>query len=253
MRIPFIVGNWKMNKTADEALQFIDDVSEHLPDPKKIQSAIAAPALFLQSMAQKAQDTPLDIIGENCFYEQFGAYTGETSPTALKKIGVPYVILGHSERRLYFHESDEMINKKVFAAIDAGLKPIVCCDETMGREAAGDTIHWVVSQIIADLRGLSDDQVGQISVAYEPSWAIGTGKSASADQAEEGCYLIRQTIADVYSDELADKIRVLYGGSVSPDNIDELMAKPNIDGVLVGNASLDAEAFIKLANFEIKD
>lgn len=250
MRKPFIAGNWKMNKTADQALQFIDDVADKLPPRSQVQSAIAAPALFLQGMQNRAQETNLDIIGENCFYEDFGAYTGETSPVALKQLGVNYVILGHSERRLYFHETDELINQKVHGAIGAGLNPIVCCDETMGRQAAGDKIHWVVSQIMADLRGLTDEEVQRVTIAYEPSWAIGTGTSASSDQAEEGCYLIRQTIADVYNDELANQIRVLYGGSVNPDNIKELMGKDNIDGALVGNASLDADSFLQLVNYQ---
>jgi triosephosphate isomerase len=249
MRVPFIVGNWKMNKVVGEAVDFIQQVSADLPDPKKVETGIAAPSLFLQSMVEAAKDTPLQIIGENCFYEDFGAYTGEDSPAALKDLGVGHVILGHSERRLYFHESDELINKKVHSALENGLDPIICCDETMGRKATGEKIHWVVSQIIADLRGLDETQMAHVSVAYEPSWAIGTGQSASSEQAEEGCYLIRQTIADVYSDELANNIRVLYGGSVKPDNIDEIMAKDNIDGVLVGNASLDPESFIKLANY----
>lgn len=249
MRIPFVVGNWKMNKTADEALDFIQAVQGQLPDPQQVETGIAAPDLFLQSMVKAASETPLQIIGENCFYENEGAYTGETSPMAMKKLGVQRVILGHSERRLYFHETDELINKKVLAAINNGMDPIICCDETMGRQAAGDKIHWVVSQVIADLRGLTEDQVKHVCVAYEPSWAIGTGQSASSEQAEEGCYLIRQTIADVYNDDLASDIRVLYGGSVNPENISELMAKNNIDGVLVGNASLDAESFIKLANY----
>lgn len=250
MRTPFIAGNWKMNKTADEAREFVEAVLPKLPPKDQVQSAVAAPALFLQSMADQAKSSALDIIGENCFYEDFGAYTGETSPIALKQLGVNYVILGHSERRLYFHETDEIINKKVHGAIRAGLDPIVCCDETMGRQAAGDKIHWVVSQIMADLRGLSETEVKRVTIAYEPSWAIGTGTSASSEQAEEGCYLIRQTIADVYNDDLANQIRVLYGGSVNPDNIGELMAKDNIDGALVGNASLDAQSFLQLVNYQ---
>lgn len=250
MRIPFIAGNWKMNKTAKESIDFVHAVYDNLPDPAQVESAVAAPALVLQSMVAAAKGSPLRIVGENCFYENEGAYTGEISPAVLKEIGVNYVILGHSERRLYFHESDELINKKVIAAIDNQLSPIVCCDETMGRQAAGDKIHWVVSQIMADLRGLTEEQMKTVTVAYEPSWAIGTGQSASSDQAEEGCYLIRQTIADIYNDELANHIRVLYGGSVKPDNIAEIMAKPNIDGVLVGNASLEAESFLQLANYQ---
>lgn len=250
MRVPFIAGNWKMNKTARESIDFVQEVADKLPAPAEVETAVAAPALVLQSMVAAAAGTPLRIVGENCFYENEGAYTGEISPAVLKEIGVNYVILGHSERRLYFHESDEVINKKVLAAIDNNLLPIVCCDETMGRQAAGDKIHWFVSQIMADLRGLTEEQMKTVTVAYEPSWAIGTGQSASSAQAEEGCYLIRQTIADIYNDELANHIRVLYGGSVKPGNIAEIMAKPNIDGVLVGNASLEADSFLKLANYQ---
>jgi len=250
MRTPFVVGNWKMNKTAAEAIQFVQEVAEGLPSQSIVESAVAVSPLYLQSMVTAAKDCPLEIMGENIFYEQSGAYTGEVSPQVLKEVGANYVLLGHSERRMYFHESDEIINRKVMAALEVGLKPIICCDETMGRQATGDQIHWVVSQILTDLRGLTDEQMKQIAIAYEPSWAIGTGTSATAEQAEEGCYLIRQTVADIYNDEIANEIRVLYGGSVNPDNIADLMAKQDIDGVLVGNASLQSDSFLKLVNYQ---
>ena len=250
MRTPFIVGNWKMNKTAAEAIEFVHAVADELPAATKVESAVAVSPLYVQAMAEAAKGSPLEIMGENIFYEQAGAYTGEVSPQVLKEVGANYVLLGHSERRMYFHESDEIINRKVFAALKAGLKPIICCDETMGRQAAGDKIHWVVSQILTDLRGLTDEQMKLISIAYEPSWAIGTGKSATAEQAEEGCYLLRQTVADIYNDEIANGIRVLYGGSVNPSNIADLMDRHDIDGVLVGNASLDPDSFLKLVNYK---
>ncbi len=165
-------------------------------------------------------------------------------------MGIPYVIVGHSERRSYFGETDDVINRKVHAVYRNHMTPILCCDETMGRLEAGEKIHWVVSQVTGALKGVSDELARQLIIAYEPSWAIGSGKSASADQAEEGCYLIRQTIADIYGDAVADQMRVLYGGSVNPDNIAEIMAKPNIDGVLAGGASLKAETFLQLAHYQ---
>ncbi|MTV82448.1 triose-phosphate isomerase [Secundilactobacillus folii] len=250
MRIPLIAGNWKMNKSIEDARSFMQAVSDRLPEPAQIETAIAAPAILLETMLEMNSANHLRIGAENCYYEDSGAFTGETSPLALSEMGIPYVIVGHSERRSYFNETDDIINRKVHAVYRNHMTPILCCDETMGRLEAGEKIHWVVSQVTGALKDISDDLARQLVIAYEPSWAIGSGKSASADQAEEGCYLIRQTIADIYGDDVANQMRVLYGGSVNPDNISEIMAKPNIDGVLAGGASLDAKTFLQLVNYQ---
>lgn len=248
MRIPIIAGNWKMNKDVQEAVDFIKHVKADLPPANQLETALAGPTLCLVPMVKAALGSPLKVMAENCYYKNRGAYTGETSPAALAQAGIHHVILGHSERRNYFCETDEIINKKVKAALDNGLCPIVCCDDTMGRRVAGKKVHWVVSRILADLQGLTEEEIGRVTVAYEPSWAIGTGESADPDQAAEGCYLIRQTISDMYGDELANKVRILYGGSVTTTNINALMAKEDVDGVLVGTASLDPVTFLQLVH-----
>lgn len=250
MRIPLIAGNWKMNKSVDEARSFMQIVSDQLPEPDQVETAIAAPAILLETMIEANGADRLKIGAENCYYEDAGAFTGEISPLALSEMGIPYVIVGHSERRSYFNETDDIINRKVHAVYRNHMTPILCCDETMGRLEAGEKIHWVVSQVTGALKGVSEDLARQLVIAYEPSWAIGSGKSASADQAEEGCYLIRQTVADLYGDDVANEMRVLYGGSVNPENISQIMAKQNIDGVLAGGASLDPETFLQLVRYQ---
>ena len=193
--------------------------------------------------------SPLKLMAENCYYKDAGAYTGETSPYALYQAGIHHVILGHSERRNYFHEDDALINKKVAAALRNGLCPIVCCDDTMGRRVADDDkVHWVVARILADLQGLSPANIRKVTIAYEPNWAIGSGQSADPNQAAEGCYLIRQTISDMYGDAVANDVRILYGGSVTPDNVTAMMNQQDIDGVLVGADSLDARTFLEIVN-----
>ncbi|KRK37490.1 triosephosphate isomerase [Levilactobacillus parabrevis ATCC 53295] len=239
-----------MNKSVTEARHFIEAVQGKLPTADTVETAIAAPALFLQTMLDANQDDVLKIAAEACYYEDEGAYTGETSPKALHEMGIPYTIVGHSERRRYFNETDDVINRKVLAVLRNGMTPIVCCDETMGRRETGEKIHWVVNQVSAALKGVSAEDAAKIVIAYEPSWAIGSGNSASSDQAEDGCYLIRQTLADIYSDEVANGVRVLYGGSVRPDNIAGLMTRGNVDGVLAGGSSLEEQSFIQLANYQ---
>ena len=248
MRSPIVAGNWKMNKTVEEAVEFVNQINNHLPNPDVQETVLAAPTIALVPMVKAAAGTPLKIAAENCYYQDAGAFTGETSPTTLYSAGIHHVILGHSERRKLFNETDHLINLKVHAALDAGLCPIVCCDETMGRRVAGKKVHWVVSRILADLKDLKPENVDKVTIAYEPSWAIGTGESMDPDQAEEGCYLIRQTIADMYGDTIANNVRILYGGSVNSDNINQLMASQDIDGVLAGGASLDPQSFLKLVN-----
>ncbi|MBM7544657.1 triose-phosphate isomerase [Periweissella beninensis] len=249
MRIPFVAANWKMNKTLPEALEFLNAIRGQLPPESEVESLICAQSLFLSQMLFATSDQPLKIGAENVYWKDSGAYTGETSPKALASLGVDYVIIGHSERRKYFRETDEMINNKVQAVLKNNMLPIICVDETMGQREANEKVHWVVSQVIEALKGVSPEEAQKITIAYEPSWAIGTA-AATAKQAEDGCYLIRQTIADMFSDECAEQVRILYGGSVKPNNQAELMAMPNIDGVLVGDASLDPAIFLKLVNYQ---
>ena len=246
MRKPIIAGNWKMNKTASEAKAFAQAVKNSLPSNEKVDSVIGSPALFLETLVSEAKGTELQIAAQNCYWENAGAFTGETSPAALADLGVQYVIIGHSERRDYFHETDEEINKKAKAIFANGMTPILCCGESLETYEAGQTAAWIEGQITKGLADLSAEQVSSIVIAYEPIWAIGTGKSADANIADEICGVVRSTVEKLYGSEVAQKVRIQYGGSVKPENIAEYMAKENVDGALVGGASLQPESFLKL-------
>ncbi|MCK1994394.1 triose-phosphate isomerase [Peribacillus muralis] len=246
MRKPIIAGNWKMNKTLSEATAFLEEVSNLIPKQDVIDTVVCAPALFLDQLVQAAKDTDVKIGAQNMHFEENGAFTGEISPIALADLGVSYVILGHSERREMFNETDEAVNKKAHAAFANQITPIVCCGETLEQREAGETNDFVGSQIEKGLAGLSDEQLKQTVIAYEPIWAIGTGKSSSAQDANEVCAHIRSVVADKFSNEAAAAIRIQYGGSVKPENIKEYMAQPDIDGALVGGASLKTDSFIQL-------
>ncbi|MGE6718793.1 triose-phosphate isomerase [Peribacillus frigoritolerans] len=246
MRKPIIAGNWKMNKTLSEATAFLEEVSNLIPKQDVIDTVVCAPALFLEQLVQAAKGTDVKIGAQNMHFEESGAFTGEISPIALADLGVSYVILGHSERREMFNETDEAVNKKAHAAFAHQLTPIVCCGETLEQREAGETNDFVGSQIEKGLAGLSDDQLKQAVIAYEPIWAIGTGKSSSAQDANEVCAHIRSVVADKFSNEAAAAIRIQYGGSVKPENIKEYMAQPDIDGALVGGASLKSDSFLQL-------
>ncbi|MER1934703.1 MAG: triose-phosphate isomerase [Priestia megaterium] len=246
MRKPIIAGNWKMNKTASEALAFVEAVKANVPSPTVVDSVVGAPTLFLQELVNAAKGTDLKIAAQNSYFENSGAFTGETSPAALNDIGVDYVIIGHSERREYFHETDEDINKKAHAIFNNGMTPIICCGETLEQREAGQTNEWVSGQIKAAIKGLTEEQVAQSVLAYEPIWAIGTGKSSTSKDANDTCAVVRQTIAEEVSQEAADAVRIQYGGSVKPENIAEYMAQSDIDGALVGGASLETESFLAL-------
>lgn len=246
MRKPIIAGNWKMNKTVSEARDFAEAVKNKIPSNDVVDSVIGAPTLFLTDLVEIAKGTDLKIAAQNCYFEDNGAFTGETSPAALEDLGVDYVIIGHSERREYFHETDEDINKKAKAIIAHNMTPIVCCGESLETYEAGKTAEWIKGQITAALEGLTADQVSNLVIAYEPIWAIGTGKSADATIADDICGVVRQTVADLYSDDVAGKVRIQYGGSVKPENIAEYMAKENVDGALVGGASLQPDSFLAL-------
>ncbi|KAF1305248.1 triose-phosphate isomerase [Enterococcus saccharolyticus] len=246
MRKPIIAGNWKMNLTASEAKAFAEAVKNNIPGNDKVDSVIGSPALFLETLVDAAKGTDLKISAQNCYWENSGAFTGETSPAALADLGVDYVIIGHSERREYFHETDEEINKKAKAIFANGMTPILCCGESLETYEAEKTAEWIEGQITAGLAGLSDEQVSNLVIAYEPIWAIGTGKSADATIADTICGVVRQTVEKLYGGEVAAKVRIQYGGSVKPENIAEYMAKENVDGALVGGASLQPESFLAL-------
>ena len=246
MRKPIIAGNWKMNKTASEAKAFAQAVKNSLPSNEKVDSVIGSPALFLETLVSEAKGTELQIAAQNCYWENAGAFTGETSPAALADLGVQYVIIGHSERRDYFHETDEEINEKAKAIFANGMTPILCCGESLETYEAGQTAAWIEGQITKGLADLSAEQVSSMVIAYEPIWAIGTGKSADANIADEICGVVRSTVEKLYGSEVAQKVRIQYGGSVKPENIAEYMAKENVDGALVGGASLQPESFLKL-------
>ncbi len=249
VRTPIIAGNWKMNMNPEQTAEFVKAVKDKLPKATEVESVIAAPAVDLPALLENAKGSELKVAAENCYFEDEGAFTGETSPKVLKEMGVDYVIIGHSERRDYFHETDEDINKKAHAIFNNGMTPIVCCGESLETREAGKAEEWVQAQVKAALKDLTAEQVSNLVIAYEPIWAIGTGKTATSDQAEEICAVVRKTVADLYDQDVADKVRIQYGGSVKPANVKELMAKPNIDGGLVGGASLVPESYLELVNF----
>lgn len=243
MRKPIIVGNWKMFKTRDEALSFIYAVNDKMPSIDKVDTVVCAPFVVLRCLV-KRQGANLKIGAQNMHFEEHGAYTGEVAPEMLTSIGVTYVIIGHSERRAMFNETDESVNKKLHAAFSHGLTPILCVGEHLEERESGKTEEVIKNQLVQDLSGLSKADVKELVIAYEPIWAIGTGKTATAEVADETCGFIRQTVAELYDNETAEAMRIQYGGSVKVNNIEELMKKPNIDGALIGGASLIPEDFI---------
>ncbi|SJZ36179.1 triosephosphate isomerase [Pilibacter termitis] len=249
MRKPIIAGNWKMNKTLAEAQAFVEAVKNNIPSKELVDTVIGSPALFLASMNELRQGTDLQLSAQNSYFENAGAFTGETSPAAIADLGIEYIIIGHSERREYFHETDEDINKKAKAIIANGVTPIICCGESLETFEAGKTAEWVEGQITAALKDLTAEQVSNLVIAYEPIWAIGTGKSATAEIADDTCGVVRTTVEKLYGKEVSEKVRVQYGGSVKPENVAEYMSKENVDGALVGGASLDAESFLALLDF----
>lgn len=235
-----------MHKTLPEAVSFVEEVKRLVPPAEQVDSVICAPFLFLDRLVQNVQGSDLKIGAQNMHFEDKGAFTGEISPVALKDIGVTYVIIGHSERREMFAETDETVNKKVHAAFKHGLIPIVCCGETLEQRESGKTNDIVGAQVEKALAGLTAEQAKQAVIAYEPIWAIGTGKSSTAEDANEVCGHIRSVIAKIFSQEVAEAVRIQYGGSVKPENIREFLAQEHIDGALVGGASLDPKSFLQL-------
>jgi triosephosphate isomerase (TIM) len=246
MRKPIIAGNWKMHKTLSEATSFAEEVKNSVPTSDRVESVICAPALFLNSLVEATKGTEVAIGAQTMHFEEQGAFTGETSPKALADLGVKYVIIGHSERREMFNETDETVNKKTLAAFKYNLLPIVCVGETLEQRENGETMQLVGDQVKKALTGLSAEQVKQTVIAYEPIWAIGTGKSSTSQDANEVCALIRKVVAEQFSQDAAEALRIQYGGSVKPGNIKEYMAQSDIDGALVGGASLEAQSFLEL-------
>ncbi|MBF0705698.1 MULTISPECIES: triose-phosphate isomerase [Bacillales] len=246
MRKPIIAGNWKMNKTLTETKSFVDEVKGLIPNGDRVDSVVCAPALFLDYLTDELEGTALQVGAQNMHFEENGAFTGEISPVALNDLGVGYVILGHSERRELFGETDEIVNQKTHSAFKHNLTPIICVGETLEQRESNVTEDVVKGQVQKAIAGLTNEQVAQSVIAYEPIWAIGTGKTATSDQANDVCAFIRGVLKDETSDETANAVRIQYGGSVKPGNIDELMGKSDIDGALVGGASLDAKSFLQL-------
>lgn len=232
-----IAGNWKMNKTPSEAVALVNELKDLVVNDD-VDVVYCVPAIDIVPVVEATKGTNVAIGAENMYFEESGAYTGEISAPMLVDAGVKYVILGHSERRDYFKEDDELLNKKVKKAFEAGLTPILCCGESLEQRESGVTMDWIRLQIKSDLLGVTADQVKKLVIAYEPIWAIGTGKTATSDQAEEVCAGIRALIEEIYDKATADAVRIQYGGSMNAGNAKELLAKPNIDGGLIGGASL---------------
>lgn len=246
MRKPIIAGNWKMNKTLSEAEDFISAVKDNIPSNDVVDAVVGAPNIFTQKLVEWTEGTELEVAAQNSYFEDEGSYTGETSPKALADLGTDYVILGHSERRQLFGETDEDINKKAHAVLNNNMLPIICVGETLEHREAGETEEWVSGQVEKALEGLTADQVKESVLAYEPIWAIGTGETATPEQANETVQVVRGTVEKLFDEETAEAVRIQYGGSVKPANVDELLAQSDIDGALVGGASLEAESFLKL-------
>ena len=242
VRKAVIAGNWKMNKTPAETTEIINAMKPLVKDAD-CSVVLCVPYVDIHAALTAAEGSNIEIGAENCHWEKSGAYTGEISADMLTAMGVKYVITGHSERRQYFGETDITVNKRTLAAVNAGLTAIVCVGETLEQREQGITAELVAMQTKIALGGISKEQLDKIIIAYEPVWAIGTGKTATADQAEEVCAVIRETIAKVYDNEAAEALTIQYGGSMNAANADELVSKVNVDGGLIGGASLKAEDF----------
>ncbi|MBQ1689342.1 MAG: triose-phosphate isomerase [Lachnospiraceae bacterium] len=248
MRKKIIAGNWKMNKTPSEAVALVNELKPLVANDD-VDVVFCVPAIDIIPAMEAAKGSNINIGAENMYFEESGAYTGEISPAMLVDAGVKYVVLGHSERREYFAETDETVNKKVLKAFEHGITPIICCGESLAQRKQGVYLDWIRMQIKIAFQNVTADQAKKAVIAYEPIWAIGTGETATSDQAEEVCGAIRACIAEVYDQATADAIRIQYGGSVNAKTAADLFAKPNIDGGLVGGASLKAE-FGQIVNYK---
>ena len=248
-RVIMAAGNWKMNKTPKEAVEFINGL-KGLVAGSTAEVVVGVPSVCIPGVVEAAKGSNIKTAAQNVHWEANGAFTGEVSCGMLKELGVDYVIIGHSERREYFGETNEMINKKTRAILDAGMLPIVCCGESLTQREQGVTAEHVRYQIKVALLGISADEVSKLVIAYEPIWAIGTGRTATDEQAEEVCAIIRQLLVELYGNDVAEKTRILYGGSVNAGNAKALFGMPNIVGGLVGGASLKLDAFEKIVKHD---
>ena len=246
-RRKIVAGNWKMNMTPSQAVKLVADLKD-LVKSETVDVVYCVPAIDIVPVVEAVKGTNVEVGAENMYVEESGAYTGEIAPAMLVDAGVKYVIIGHSERRDYFKEDDAFLNKKVLKALEHGLTPILCCGESLEQREMGVTMDWIRLQIKSDLVGVTADQVKTMVIAYEPIWAIGTGKTATTEQAQEVCKGIRDCIREMYDDATAEAVRIQYGGSVNAGNAAELFAQPDIDGGLVGGASLKAD-FGKIVNY----
>ena len=240
MRRKIIAGNWKMNMTPSEAVKLVEELKP-LVKNEEADVVFCVPAIDIVPVAEAVKGTNIAVGAENMYFEEKGAYTGEISPAMLTDAGVRYVILGHSERREYFHETSEDVNKKMKKAFEHGITPIMCCGESLEQREQGITLDWIRQQVKVGYQGISPEDAAKSVIAYEPIWAIGTGKTATTEQAEEVCAAIRACIRELYGEAVAEEIRIQYGGSVNAGNAAELFAQPDIDGGLVGGASLKAD------------
>ena len=247
-RKKIIAGNWKMNMTPSEAVELVNTLKPLVANDD-VDVVFCVPAIDIIPVVEAAKGSNIQIGAENMYFEEKGAFTGEISPAMLTDAGVKYVVLGHSERREYFAETSETVNKKMLKAFEHGITPIMCCGETLEQREQGVTMDFIRQQVKVGFQGVTADQAKTAVIAYEPIWAIGTGKTATSDQAQEVCGAIRECVAEIYDQATADSVRIQYGGSVNAGNAAELFAKPDIDGGLVGGASLKAD-FGKIVNYK---
>jgi triosephosphate isomerase len=248
MRHPFIAGNWKMFKTVHDTVVYVKEFRSLVKDIEDVEIVVAPPFTALHASAEAARNSPIGVAAQNLHWEREGAFTGEISGPMIKEAGAEYVIIGHSERRTLFGETDQSVNRKIGAGIAAGLVPIVCIGETLKEREAGETLSVLDRQIKTGFDGITGEQVGALVVAYEPVWAIGTGRTATADQAQEAHAHIRQRLRQWFGAPAADECHVIYGGSVKPDNTKDLISQPDVDGALVGGASLDIKSFFEIVS-----
>jgi triosephosphate isomerase len=248
-RVPFIAGNWKLNKTVAESLALVTEIKNAVASVRDVEVAVAPVFTSLQAVAKRLEGTTIGVAAQDCYFEDSGAWTGQVSVPLLKDVGCTHVIVGHSERRQHFGETDAGVNQKAKAVLKHGLVPIICIGETLQERDANQTLARIGTQLHAALEGIVSDDARKVVLAYEPVWAIGTGRNATPAQAQEVHAFIRKELRSRYG-EVADEVRIQYGGSVKPDNISVLMTEPDIDGALVGGASLTADSFIKLVRYK---
>jgi len=246
MRIPIIAGNWKLNKTVNESVELAKAIKQGVADVSNVDVVLCPPFTSLSKVNEIIDGTSVGLGGQDCYWQDKGAFTGEISPDMLKSAGCGYVIIGHSERRAMFNETNETVNKKIHAALAAGLKPIMCVGETLEERESNKTFDVVKDHVENGLVNITKDQMKDIIIAYEPVWAIGTGRNATPAQAEEVHAFIRKTISELYDSSVSEAVRIQYGGSVKPDNVTAIMSEKDVDGALVGGASLKQESFVDL-------